>query len=266
MISCYLTLAVLSLSLFSFSEKERFKPSRWHGFDLIEFTFDSVEAKIVFPEQANENRNWIWRARFWGHEPQLDLALLERGYHLVYVDVSNLYGNQQAVKRFDQFYEFLQKNFHLHPRAVLEGMSRGGLIIYNWAAVNPDKVACIYADAPVCDIKSWPGGLGTGKGSPEDWKRCLQAYDLDENSVKSYKNLPIYNCVKIAQAGIPAIHVCGNEDKVVPVEENTNKLAENYRKAGGFIEIVLKKGVGHHPHSLRDPTKIVDFITKYAIK
>ena len=43
-------------------------------------------------------------------------------------------------------------------------MSRGGLIIYNWATANPKKVACIYGDAPVCDFKSWPGGKGKGKG------------------------------------------------------------------------------------------------------
>jgi hypothetical protein len=36
-------------------------------------------------------------------------------------------------------------------------MSRGGLIIYNCAVANPEKVAAIYGDAPVMDFKSWPG-------------------------------------------------------------------------------------------------------------
>lgn len=36
---------------------------------------------------------------------------------------------------------------------VLEGLSRGGLPIFNWSIANPDKVTCVYADAAVCDIK-----------------------------------------------------------------------------------------------------------------
>jgi len=39
----------------------------------------------------------------------------------------------------------------------------------------------------------------------------------------------------------------------VPVAENTAVLAERYRALGGRIEVILKPGVGHHPHSLEDP-------------
>ncbi len=31
----------------------------------------------------------------------------------------------------------------LSKKVALEGMSRGGLIIYNWAIANPDKVAAM---------------------------------------------------------------------------------------------------------------------------
>lgn len=55
-------------------------------------------------------------------------------------------------------------------------MSRGGLIVYNWAVRNTDKVACIYADAPVMDIKSWPIGKGVHESSAEDVTRMLAAY------------------------------------------------------------------------------------------
>lgn len=55
-------------------------------------------------------------------------------------------------------------------------MSRGGLIVYNWAAQNTDKVACIYADAPVMDIKSWPMGRGASEGSDDDVRQLLSAY------------------------------------------------------------------------------------------
>ena len=46
----------------------------------------------MVPKTAVEGRPWIWRARFFGHEPQADLALLEKGFHLTYCDVANLFG------------------------------------------------------------------------------------------------------------------------------------------------------------------------------
>ena len=132
----------------------------FEDYKTTEFSFHGHGAKIVFPKKSNEQRFWIWRARFWGHEPQTDKTLLEKGFHVVYVDVAGLYGNDDAVQLWDQFYNYLRRKYKLNKKAVLEGMSRGGLIIYNWASRNTGKVACIYADAPVCDIKSWPGGLG----------------------------------------------------------------------------------------------------------
>lgn len=92
------------------------------------------------------------RARFWGHEPQTDIALLEHGFHIVYCDVADLYGSDKAVQRWNSFYKRMVKA-GFNKKVALEGMSRGGLIVYNWAAQNPEKVACIYADAPVMDFK-----------------------------------------------------------------------------------------------------------------
>jgi alpha-beta hydrolase superfamily lysophospholipase len=180
------------------------------------------------------------------------------------VDVVDLYGNKVAVSRLSDFYAFLIKNFGLNKKTVLEGMSRGGLDAFNWASENPNKVFCMYVDAPVCDIKSWPGGLGKGQGSKNDWEKCLKAYDLTELSVEDFKGIPMNTCIKLAKAKIPIISVCGDADNVVPFEENSQKLAEIYRAAGGKMELIVKKGIGHHPHSLKDPKPIVDFILKHS--
>lgn len=241
------------------------KDSAFEKYKVAEFEFQGHAAKIVFPEKSNSEKYWIWRARFWGHEPQTDLALLEKGFHVVYVDVAGLFGNDEAVNLWNDFYTYLTEKYKLNHKVVLEGMSRGGLIIYNWAAVNTDKVACIYADAPVCDIKSWPGGLYNGKGSKADWEQCLNVFGLNKKTVLEFENIPIYNAIKVAKAGIPAIHVCGAADQVVPYEENTKLLVENFKKAGGEIEVILKDGVGHHPHSLENPKPIVDFILKNTL-
>ncbi|WP_422083062.1 alpha/beta hydrolase family protein [Ulvibacterium sp.] len=234
-------------------------------YEIEEFSFQGHKAKIVFPHTKNEDGFWIWRARFWGVEPQVDKALLEKGFHLAYIDVADLFGNKEAVRLWNDYYAFITKKYDLNPKVVLEGLSRGGLIVYNWASKNTEKVACIYADAPVCDIKSWPGDLLTGVGSPKDWETCLQVHGLDEKSVMDFKGNPIDNCVKLAQAQVPALHVFGDADEIVPHFENTEPLVKNFEKAGGKIELIRKEGVGHHPHSLEDPKPILDFILNHTV-
>ena len=238
------------------------KPGKWQGFDFYNFREGDASCRVVVPREIAEGKPWIWRARFWGHEPQTDRALLERGWHVVYCEVGNLFGSPKAVARWDAFYAYLVGKQGFSRKAVLEGMSRGGLIIYNWAAANPDKVHCIYADAPVCDIRSWPGGKGTGKGSPPTWKRCRQAYGLTEEEATKFNGNPIDNLASLAKADIPLLHVVGEADTVVPVSENTNIIEERYKKLGGKIQVIRKEGVGHHPHSLKNPKPIVDFILK----
>lgn len=239
-------------------ETERFS---FHGYRGFNFKHNGAACKVVEPMVAAEGRPWVWRARFWGHEPQLDLAMLERGFHVVYCDVGNLFGNPQAVERWDGFYAAMREA-GLGEDLVLEGMSRGGLIIYNWAKANPDKVSAIYADAPVCDIRSWPGGKGTGIGAPRAWLQCLAAYGMTDEQSAQFIGDPIDGLEPLAQVGVPLLHVVGDADQVVPVAENTAVLAERYRALGGSITVIHKPGVGHHPHSLEDPGPILGFLLK----
>jgi lysophospholipase L1-like esterase/pimeloyl-ACP methyl ester carboxylesterase len=232
----------------------------YHGFKCLNFKFEGHDARIVFPKNADDGRHWIWRARFWGHEPQTELALLEKGFHVVYVDAAELCGNQEAITLWNHFYDFLIKEYQLNAKTVLEGFSRGGLYIYNWGSQNVEKVACIYADAPVCDIRSWPGGKGKGKGSPPDWQLHLKRYNITGETENDFKGMPVYNARKLAESRIPVLHVCGAVDDIVPVEENTYVLEKTYKEAGGEMKIILKEGIGHHPHSLKDPAPIVRFI------
>ena len=117
---------------------------------------------------------------------------------------------------------------------------------------------------PYAIMKSWPGGKGKGIGSPSDWKEHLAAYGLTEETINNFKGMPVYNARKLAEAGIPVLHVCGATDDVVPIEENTYALEKTYKEAGGDIKIIVKEGIGHHPHSLRDPAPIVRFILSHT--
>ena len=236
--------------------------SSFFGFDCADFTFRGRNCKVVKPKNTASGLPWVWRARFWGHEPQTDIAMLERGYHLVYMDVAELFGNANAIAHWDAFYKML-RCAGLSEKTILEGMSRGGVYVYNWALANPEKVACIYADAPVLDLKSWPGGKGKSGGSKDDWEVFKSDYEIQsEEAAIDFKDSPLDNASKIAKLGFPMLHVVGDADDVVPEDENTTPFEQIIRKTGGDITVIHKPGVGHHPHSLANPTPIVNFLLR----
>jgi pimeloyl-ACP methyl ester carboxylesterase len=62
----------------------------------------------------------------------------------------------------------------------------------------------------------------------------------------------------LAKADVPVLHVCGSID---PILGNNTLAVENiYQQLGGRISVMIKDGAAHHPHSLRDPNPIADFI------
>jgi pimeloyl-ACP methyl ester carboxylesterase len=234
--------------------------TRWNGFERVDFTFADRPCIIVVPAAPAPGRPWIWRTEFFGHEPQVDLALLARGWHLAYIEAKNMYGGPKAMALFGQFYAHVVVNLRLAQRVVLEGFSRGGLYAFNFAATHPSRVAALYLDAPVLDIRSWPGRNRSSK----EWAECLEAYGLTEDSLVAFRGNPLDRVVAVAKGGVPVIAVCGDADTTVPFAENTAILEKRFRELGGTIEVILKPGVEHHPHSLKDPAPVVEFLVQHA--
>jgi len=242
------------------------KTSDWNGFVRHDFEVGGKKVLVVEPKEAAAGRPWVWHGEFFGHKPAPDVALLKRGFHVAYLQVPDQLGSPEAVRHWNVLYQELTGKYGLASRVSLVGLSRGGLYCYNWAAANPDKVACLYGDAPVCDFKSWPGGKGKGKGSARDWKLVLERYGFkDDQAAMDYDKNPVDNLAPLAKAKVPLLHVYGDADEVVPWEENTGLIAERYQKLGGSITLIAKPGVGHHPHGLEDSTPIVEFIVKHAM-
>lgn len=229
----------------------------WEGYACRRGEVDGRACRLVLPHGWRADRRWAWRAEFFGAFANADAELLRRGYVLAYMDVQNHYGAPKAMRHFDAFYAF-SRQFGLHARTAMIGLSRGGLFIYNWALENPDKVACLYADAPVCDLRTWPCRPAMA-GSP-DYRRCLEMYGLTEADLKDKYHPPAERAAELARAGIPVIHVCGGADEVVPVLPNSVALLTHYMQGGGNCRLIVKPGCGHHPHGLEDPTEIVEFI------
>lgn len=239
--------------------------TEFHGYACHNFTVDGCAAHVVEPKAALPGRPWVWRTMFWDAFPSADIALLDRGYHVAFIDVGNTFGCPDAMKRFDVFYQQMTQQYGLSKKPALEGLSRGGLYAYRWAYVNTDKVGCIYGDAPVCDMKSWPGGKGKGSGSPADWQAAIRCYHFaSEQEMMDFKGNPIDILAPIAAAHIPIIHVDGLADSDLPPSENTDIVRERYMAMGGLFVLISKEGCKHHPHGLADPTPVVNFIVAYT--
>ncbi|MCX6955060.1 MAG: prolyl oligopeptidase family serine peptidase [Verrucomicrobia bacterium] len=236
------------------------KTSEWNGYARVDFEVAGRAGLLVSPKEAAPGRPWIWRTEFFGHEPQGDLALLAKGWHVAYLNASNMYGAPKAIALMEAFHAYLKKEYKLADRVVLEGFSRGGLYAFNYAVAHPTQVAALYLDAPVLDIRSWPGS----KPASKEWKECLAVYGLTEQTVGTFNGGPLDNVAVVAKAGVPILSVCGGADSLVPMAQNTSVLEKRYKELGGTIEVIVKPGGEHHPHSLKDPAPIVEFLLKRA--
>jgi pimeloyl-ACP methyl ester carboxylesterase len=175
---------------------------------------------VVVPKKAAPGNPWSWQGCYWNHQPQTEVELLRRGFHIAYVAPDP--GRQG--KAWDVWYKFLTENHGLAKKAAFIGMSKGGVNEFNWGVVNPDKVACIYADNPAL---------------------------FEEDFAK----IP-----ELAKHDIPLLHVVGTEDWVLRYTMTVEKI---YHQVGGSITVIMKEGVAHHPHSLIDPTPIADWIEQH---
>lgn len=243
------------------------KVSQWHGYAKHDFECDGRAAYVVLPKAAAEGHPWVWRARFPGFHAEADRLLLERGFHVAYIKTDGMLGSPKAMKHWNAFYEMMTSK-GLSTKVALEGVSRGGLFVYGFAKRWPERVACIYADTPVCDFKSWPLGQGQGIGHQPTWQGLLKHYEFTEAEALAYSGNPVDDLQAIADANLPLLHIVSLNDKVVPPAENTFVLAERYRKLGGRIEVIevtegTAKSNGHH-FTHPAPKRVAEFIQKHA--
>ncbi len=236
------------------------KTSDWNGYTRYDFVFNDRPVTVVAPKEAGPGSPWVWHGEFFGHRPAPDVALLGKGFHIVYTQISDQFGSPTAIAHWNKLYDLLTTKHGLSKKVALVGLSRGGLYCYNWAAENPERVACIYADAPVCDVYSWPMGKGDGEGNSGEIPKLFKAYGVEsEGELRKVVLNPIDRLEPLAKAKVPLLHVYGDADVPVPWKANTGVVAERYKKLGGAILLIPKPGVGH-VHGLDDSTPVVDFI------
>ncbi len=178
---------------------------------------------VIVPKEPAPGNPWSWRGCYWDHQPQTEVELLKRGFHVAYISAN---AGLRPSKHWDAWYAFLTEKHGLSKKPAFIGMSRGGEFAYTWACANPDKVSCIYADNP---------------GGNRDLLTKIGA---------------------LATHDVPLLHVCGSIDPLLG--KYSTAIEGIYHQLGGRISVMIKDGAGHHPHSLRDPGPIADFIVQSA--
>lgn len=238
--------------------------SEWHGFDRYDFQFGLLMARMVIPHKPAPGNPWVWRARFPDWHDEMDSILLSKGFFVVYLNTDNMYGSPRAIGYWNEFYQYLSRYYHLREKVALEGVSRGALFIYRFAKTYPQRVACIYAEAPVCDILSWPGGKEKSPGDTSAWRILLHEYHLTDQQAMHYKGNPIDSLEKLAKYKVPIWHSIGLHDSLAPPAENTFILVKRYIALGGpatiYPNTLGKTSLHGHHFPIDDPGAGANFI------
>ncbi len=227
----------------------------YKGYKRINFILEGYTGSAIVPKKTEDKKRWIWRAEFLGDFDKADMELVNQGWHLVYYKISDMYGSPKAVKLMSIFHKYIVKEFALNKKTVLFGFSRGGLYAINYAVAYPNEVKSLYLDAPVIDLQSWP------RIGHRLRVECLKWYEFDEIAATNYSLIQLSRAKKLAEHKIPILVVIGDADLTVPYEENAKPFINEYKKTYDDITLIIKKGCGHHPHSLEDVSSIIDFVT-----
>lgn len=195
-------------------EEKRSKPQPWIFY---------APTLPAYPDQAER----------WMHE-----QFLAGGVAVAGVDVGEAYGSPKSHAAFDALLAELIDKRGFAPKPCLLGRSRGGLWVSSYAIANPQRVAGIAGIYPVFDLRTYPG---LTKAAP--------AYGLSpqELEAKLPDLNPIAHVDTLAKAKVPAFFIHGDEDKVVPLPQNSAEFVARYQAAGAgdAVTLVVAKGQGH---------------------
>ena len=194
-----------------------------------EFRINGIRGgvSVIAPNKAAPGNPWVFRTEYVDRDAVVDLALLEKGFHIVTGPVPTDVDGP-VVEQWNAVYKYLI-GYGFSKKPVLEGT--GGAVgeLYAWAIENPDKVSCIYGENPI--LRS---GLA--------------------------KIQPIDNLDPLAKARIPVLHVCGSLDPSLNTQ--TREVEKRYKKLRGPITVLVNKGEGHQLTATKNLDKVIGFIMK----
>lgn len=204
-------------------------------------------AFLIAPGRKSKHDScpWVWYAPTlqgpdWTYpgpeEKWMFRKFLNAGIGVAGIDVGESHGSPRGRVLFSALYRELTEKRGFSGKPCLLARSRGGLMLYNWAAEHPECVAAVAGIYPVCDLTSYPGV-----------KQACGAYGLTEKQLTAQlsRHNPVDRIKPLAKARVPIFHIHGDRDTLVPLRENSRELARRYRKAGGAMTLRVLRGGGH---------------------
>lgn len=240
--------------------------TKWYGFECIEFTFEGREALVVFPKKADEKRNWSLKTEYRDAFPETEIDLLKKGFHITFLKNKTRFATREDCDAKARFADYLKSEYSLRDKCVLVGMSCGGAHAVNFAGFYPEKVACMFIDAPVLNFMSFPGKIGH-RMCEEVWENeFLKAYPgITRTKLLNFDNHPIGKASILKEHRIPIIMVYGVEDETVYYNENGKLLELEYADCPELLKVIPRIAQGHHPHGVMGrPEMVTDFIIKHT--
>lgn len=203
-------------------------------------------AFLLLPEASKRTtpQPWIFyaptlppypdEAERWMHEQFLNAGIAVAG-----VDVGEAYGSPQSHKTFNALFDELTQQRGFAKKVCLFGRSRGGLWVSSWAIAHPERIAGIIGIYPVYDFRTYP------KIAKAANAYALTPEELDKRSIELN---PIERIEVLAKAKIPFAIIHGDDDKVVPLKENSAELLRRYEAAGAkeLVKLIIVQGQGHN--------------------
>jgi len=214
----------------------------------VDLTIDGRPAFLFLPPESQRRspQPWIFyaptlpaypdEAERWMHE-----QFLAAGVAVAGVDVGEAYGSPASHRAFDALYDELTLRRGFARKSCLFGRSRGGLWVSSWALHRPDRVAGIIGIYPVYDFRTYPGVTNAAPAygfTPAELTRRVAEFN------------PIARAGVLARARIPFALIHGDDDKVVPLRDNSEALREAYQQlgVGELVRLIVLPGQGHSFH------------------
>ena len=229
----------------------------------IVFSVEGATAFLILPDSIDKGKPlpWVWYAPTLPGLPAKEeiwmfKQFLAAGIAIAGVDVGESMGNKNGRRIYSALYSELVSNRNYSNKPVLLARSRGGLMLYNWAAGHPNEVGAIAGIYPVCDLSSYPG-----------LEKAAIAYGWSTKKMKRKlaANNPVTRTKSLAHAGVPILHLHGDVDVLVPLDKNSGAIADAYKKYGGQMELLIQKGQGHNMwEGFFQSQALVDFVISHA--
>lgn len=239
---------------------------RWNGFEKEEFIFEGRKAVLVFPKKADKRKNWLLKTEYWNAFPEREKDLIGEGFHLAYIENETRFATKADCDIKARFSDFLSEKYGLRDKCVLVGMSCGGAHAVNFAGFYPQKVACIFLDAPVLNFCDYPGRLGENDCCYVWENEFVKAYPgITRAKLLNFDNHPIGKTDILKEHNIPIVMMYGTEDKSVDYEANGRLLEIEYEN-NPLLTVIKRNLQGHHPHGYTDaPEAFAEYI-KNAVR